>query len=294
MKLTALAQEMNISLKSREHLVSGGVASLIKYNSESITSNQTALARVLQYHIAAGSYPADALMINMTEVATTLASADMLGESTLSFFESLADIRQVMHTRHSLCHSSKTSLVRPSSSDRTLPCWPTQLTKTSSSSSSTVSFVSRIMLCSIDCLLIRYPAIPGPVPEVIAANGGDAFTGYLNSLLPDVVQTLNSTAGITVFSPNNEAASSRAADITGLPADQITPAIQQHVLQGVYYSPNITDGLSLPTLAGNEMMFTVNVGWITRPVSTLLKLCIGHRCLCHGRRCFRSSCRRAS
>lgn len=48
---------------------------------ESVTSDQALLSRVLQYHIASGIYPVEELMENVTEVATTLASADMLGKS---------------------------------------------------------------------------------------------------------------------------------------------------------------------------------------------------------------------
>jgi len=192
---------------------------------ESITSDQALLARVLQYHIASGIYPVDELMENMTEVATTLASADMLGDNYTTL--PLPFVKNQFGTTE-LIGQNATVLAN--------------------------STYENILIKLIDGVL----TIPADVPTVASANGAEVLVNTLTQLLPDVANTLASTAGITLFAPNDEAVSAVADTLTSLPADQITPAIQQHVLPGVYYSPNISDGLSLPTLAGNQMMFTVN------------------------------------
>jgi len=192
---------------------------------ESVTSDQALLARVLQYHIASGIYPVEELMENMTEVATTLASADMLGDAYTTL--PLPFVKNQFGTTE-LIGQNATVLAN--------------------------STYENILIKLIDGVL----TIPADVPTVASTNGAEALVGALTQLLPDVAQTLSSAEGITLFAPNDEAVTAVASTLTSLPADQLTPAIQQHVLQGVYYSPNITDGLSLPTLAGNEMMFTVN------------------------------------
>merc|ERR1712000_387165 len=192
---------------------------------ESITSDQALLARVLQYHIASGIYPVEALMENMTEVATTLASADMLGENYTTL--PLPFVKNQFGTTE-LIGQNATVLAN--------------------------STYENILIKLIDGVL----TIPADVPTVASSNGAEVLVNTLTQLLPDVAGTLANTSAITLFAPNDEAVSAVADTLTSLPADQITPAIQQHVLPGVYYSPNISDGLSLPTLAGNQMMFTVN------------------------------------
>jgi uncharacterized surface protein with fasciclin (FAS1) repeats len=94
----------------------------------------------------------------------------------------------------------------------------------------------QILIKLIDNVL----TIPPPIPGVLAgAASSSALVSVVSSIAPDLVSALNTTAGLTVFAPTDEAVAAAQDAITqvaGTDPAAVTSVIQGHVLNQVVYS----------------------------------------------------------
>lgn len=193
------------------------------------TSNQTALANILQYHVVAGSYPASALVTNVSNIAPTLVTASQLGSNYTNL--PLAFTQNVFGT--------------------------TVINGQNGTSVLANSTYQNILIKLIDGVLTP----PGNIVEVISQNNGSALISTLSSALPDVASTLQSAQGITVFAPDNAAIQAAASTLGSLVQSDmaaVATAVQGHVIPSVVFSTNITDGLTVQSLGGTSLSFTNN------------------------------------
>jgi len=193
------------------------------------TSNQTALANILEYHIVAGNYPTSELQTNASNIAPTLVNATMLGANYTKL--PLAFTKDVFGTTVILGQNDTRVLGN--------------------------STYQNILIKLIDGVLMP----PGNIVEVISANNGSALISTLTSALPNVASTLQNAQGVTVFAPDNAAINAAAPLLTSLVQSNmsaVASVVEGHVIPSVVFSSNITNGLVVQSLAGTTLTFTTN------------------------------------
>jgi len=86
--------------------------------------------------------------------------------------------------------------------------------------------------------------------------GKKSELGVFYGLLPqaNLDVTLAGDGPFTVFAPLNKALEETNLDID---SEAIAAMLNKHVVEGIYPSNSITDGLGLPTIQGEEVLFTV-------------------------------------
>lgn len=199
-----------------------------EYLAQVDTSNMTALANILQYHVVAGSYPVSALQTNVSNIAPTLVGTTRYGDNTtqlpVAFVQNQFGTTQIIGQNASVLANST---------------------------------YQNILIKLIDGVLIP----PRDDVAAVMQLRAPVLTNALTQLLPDVVSTLQSANGVTVFAPNDAATSAVASVLTSLAGSDptaVSNAVQGHVLPSVVYSTNITDGLSANSLAGTALTFATN------------------------------------
>jgi len=199
-----------------------------EYLAEVDTSNQTALTEVLSYHLVAGNYPAADLPVNTSVIAPTFLTASNLGANytqlPIAFAKDVFGTTNIINQNISVLANAT---------------------------------YQNIIIKLIDGVL----TVPESIPTVAGNAGATSLVSALSSLLPDVVSTLESAQGVTVFAPDNasiDAAASTLAGIASSDPTAVSNAVQGHVIPSVVFSTNITDGLTATSLAGTELTFTAN------------------------------------
>jgi transforming growth factor-beta-induced protein len=81
-----------------------------------------------------------------------------------------------------------------------------------------------------------------------------------------LVETLAGPGPFTVFAPTNDAVAeavavlSEALGTTDIPPELLTGVLTYHVVPGIYSAGAITEGLTLPTVQGEELTFSLEGG----------------------------------
>ena len=77
----------------------------------------------------------------------------------------------------------------------------------------------------------------------------------------NLVETLNGEGPFTVFAPTNDAfvefLGAEGIDAGSLDIELLLPILTYHVVPGIYVASDIVNGLSLTTVQGEDMVFTV-------------------------------------
>lgn len=117
------------------------------------------------------------------------------------------------------------------------------------------------------------PTATPPVPELPLLSVAEiAATDPELSLLVGLVMqvglgsALSVPGPITIFAPTNEAIAELIPDLDNLDVldpGPLTEILMHHVVQGTYLASDITDGLILPTFAGDTIEFNVTGGVVT-------------------------------
>jgi len=198
------------------------------------TSNTTALVELLSYHLVPGSYSAASLAaVGANTVAATYLQDSMLGPN---------------YTNQAVAFSVN-------------EFGTTELIGQNISVLANATY-ENILIMLIDGVL----TIPGDVTATLGSDVGANATTLLSVVadnFPDLATALQTTQGITVFAPSNEALAPLAETILALAGSDPTTVsniISGHVLPQVVYSPNITDGLTATSLAGSDLVLTVTDG----------------------------------
>ncbi|KAF4555775.1 Fasciclin domain-containing protein 2 [Elsinoe fawcettii] len=97
------------------------------------------------------------------------------------------------------------------------------------------------------------------VPPSISVTGAAANLQSLLSALQTagIASAVEALPGITVFAPTNQAFSSISAATASLNAGQLANILQYHVVDGVVFSTDITNGQTVTTRAGQTLTFTI-------------------------------------
>ena len=92
-------------------------------------------------------------------------------------------------------------------------------------------------------------SIPPPLANVSVAANLTSLAGALTQL--NLVETLTNLKDITVFAPTNAAFEAIGSALGTLSPTDLTNILSYHVVNSsVLYSTTLTDGASVPTLAG--------------------------------------------
>lgn len=176
------------------------------------TSNMTALAEILMYHIAYGQPNVTA---NNTIARTLLSGSQVnLGQN---------------YTNQALVYNTNTTT------------GAVQVVGQNVTVSMNTTY-QNLLVNVIDGVL----SIPGPIPMELANPLGANATTLVTSLsavAPDLLTLANTTAGLTVFAPVNSAVQAAAPALLSLSQSNstaITDIVASHVLPAVVYSTNIT------------------------------------------------------
>ncbi|KAL8899293.1 MAG: hypothetical protein Q9207_006270 [Kuettlingeria erythrocarpa] len=99
------------------------------------------------------------------------------------------------------------------------------------------------------------------IPETVsntAINAG--LSGVAGALTrARLVDAVDSLSDVTIFAPNNSAFQAIGSALPNLTTSQLASILQYHVINGtVAYSSSLTDGMTVPALAGGDLRITVS------------------------------------
>lgn len=95
-------------------------------------------------------------------------------------------------------------------------------------------------------IIDRLLTIPQNISATAVALNLTSAVGAVQTL--NLTETLDYTPDLTVFLPNNAAFGRIGGNLANLTTDNLTSILSYHVIQGLYYSTNITNGSSVQTI----------------------------------------------
>lgn len=76
----------------------------------------------------------------------------------------------------------------------------------------------------------------------------------------DLVNTVDTTAGITVFAPTDAAFTAAGVDLDAISVDDLTKVLQYHVVKGVAFSSDLENDQVVETLSGDSIKVSARDG----------------------------------
>lgn len=107
-------------------------------------------------------------------------------------------------------------------------------------------------------IIDRLLTVPQNVSTTAVALNLTSVAGALGTL--NLTETVDTTEDLTFFLPNNAAFQRIGGSLANLSTDNLTEILSYHVVPGLYYSTNITNGSSVQTLQMNNITLRIEGG----------------------------------
>ncbi|KAL8916614.1 MAG: hypothetical protein Q9172_006229 [Xanthocarpia lactea] len=194
-----------------------------------LTSGDTeAIQALLSYHVLNGTYPASAV----TE--TPLFLPTMLNNSDYSNVTGGQVVEALMQGENVLFYSGLLNNATVTTADQ--------------------NFTGGVVHI-IDTVL----TIPQNVSSTAIAAGLSGVAGALTQA--ELVDAVDSLEDVTIFAPNNAAFQAIGSALPNLTMTQLAGILQYHVVNGtVAYSSTLTNGTTVPAMAGGDLTITIVEG----------------------------------
>ena len=187
-----------------------------------LSSNPALLQAVLTYHVIQGNYPSP----NATAfLRTSLTPGNFANVTDGQRVEVSASNGNVTFTSGLLQNSSVVT------------------NGTISFSGGTIHIINKLL------------TVPQNVTATAVASNLTSVVGALTAL--NLTSAVSTTKDLTIFVPSNSAFQAIGGNLANLSTAQLTSILQYHVVPGVYYSTNITNGSSVAALAGGNITLRV-------------------------------------
>ncbi|KAL9609305.1 MAG: hypothetical protein Q9167_005923 [Letrouitia subvulpina] len=224
--LTTLSSATNITILAPSNEAFGKF--LQSPAASAVTANDSnAIQALLSYHVLNGTYPAAAVKETPAFIPTLLNNPAYANVTGGQVVEAIAQDDSVVFFSGLLSNSTVTK--------------------------ADTNFTGGVVHI-IDTVLTP----PQNVSTTAQAAGLTALVGAV-SKNPQIASTLDTTPDLTVFAPNNEAFQSIASILQNITTQQLSAVLGYHVINGtVAYSSTLTNGTSVPTLAGPNVTITIS------------------------------------
>ncbi|KII83938.1 hypothetical protein PLICRDRAFT_147639 [Plicaturopsis crispa FD-325 SS-3] len=226
---TTLGQELLAALPTGQFAVFAPNDDAFKGVPANVSSNVTALAEILSYHILPGNFAAAAAMSPSVTIGRT-----MLNDSSLVMLEG----------------GKSQVLVWTSTNGTTSVLGQSNITVGESMP------YENLTLHVITGVLVP----PAPLVDVLTSNNLTAALGVVGSV-SGLPQTLASTHGYTLFAPTDAAVMASQDTLKSIMSNQtlLLSVLQNHVINGTSaYSPILMQGHNYTTAAGEPLTTTFN------------------------------------